>query len=172
MLWYRQAIFKSKGDKLSSSAECRIRTQGLRHLFASRLNAYIYIYIYASINLAIIGPDNGLSPDRRQAIIWSNAEIFLIEPLGKNFSDIWTEIHTFSFKEIYLKMSSGKWMNTDCSNIVHRNNPWQLVQAWCRIYASDVWSPLLQVMNDLSFVRHQTISSANADLLDAISFDI
>ena len=29
MLWHRQAIFESKGDKLSSSAECRIRTQGL-----------------------------------------------------------------------------------------------------------------------------------------------
>ena len=27
MLWHRQAIFESKGDKLSSSAECRIRTQ-------------------------------------------------------------------------------------------------------------------------------------------------
>ena len=27
MLWHRQAIFKSKGDRLSSSAECRIRTQ-------------------------------------------------------------------------------------------------------------------------------------------------
>ena len=40
MLWHRQAIFKSKGDKLSSSAECRIRTQGLRHLIASRLNAH------------------------------------------------------------------------------------------------------------------------------------
>ena len=39
MLWLRQAIFESKGDKLSSSAECRIRTQGLRHLFASRLKA-------------------------------------------------------------------------------------------------------------------------------------
>ena len=39
MLWHRQAIFESKGDKLFSSAECRIRTQGLRHLFASRLNA-------------------------------------------------------------------------------------------------------------------------------------
>ena len=39
MLWHRQAIFESKGDKLSYSAECRIRTQGLRHLFASRLNA-------------------------------------------------------------------------------------------------------------------------------------
>ena len=39
MLWHRQAIFESKEDKLSSAAECRIRTQGLRHLFASRLNA-------------------------------------------------------------------------------------------------------------------------------------
>ena len=39
MLWHRQAIFESKGDKLSSSAECRIRThQGLRHQIASRLN--------------------------------------------------------------------------------------------------------------------------------------
>ena len=28
MLWHRQAIFESKGDKLSSSAESRIRTQG------------------------------------------------------------------------------------------------------------------------------------------------
>ena len=27
MLWHRQAIFESKADKLSSSAECRIRTQ-------------------------------------------------------------------------------------------------------------------------------------------------
>ena len=27
MLWHRQAIFESKGDELSSSAECRIRTQ-------------------------------------------------------------------------------------------------------------------------------------------------
>ena len=43
MLWHRQAIFESKGDKLSSSAESRIRThQGLRHHFgiASRLNAH------------------------------------------------------------------------------------------------------------------------------------
>ena len=41
MLWHRQAIFESKGDKLSSSAEGRIRThQGLRHQIASRLNAH------------------------------------------------------------------------------------------------------------------------------------
>ena len=41
MLWHGQAIFESKGDKLSSSAESRIRThKGLRHQIASRLNAH------------------------------------------------------------------------------------------------------------------------------------
>ena len=39
MLGHRQAIFKSKGDKLCSSAECRIWTRGPRHQIASRLNA-------------------------------------------------------------------------------------------------------------------------------------
>ena len=39
MLWHRQAIFKSKGNKLCSSAECRIWTRGPRHQIASRLNA-------------------------------------------------------------------------------------------------------------------------------------
>ena len=32
--------------------------------------------------LTIIGSDNGLSPGRRQAIIWTNAGILLIGPLG------------------------------------------------------------------------------------------
>ena len=59
--------------------------------------------------LTIIGSDNGLSPDRRQAIIWTNAGILLIGTLGTNFNEILVEIHTFSFKNIYLKMSSGKW---------------------------------------------------------------
>ena len=59
--------------------------------------------------LTIIGSDNGLSPGRRQAIIWTNAGILLIGPLGTNFNEIFIEIHTFSFKKIHLKMSSGKW---------------------------------------------------------------
>ena len=60
-------------------------------------------------NLTIIGPDNGLSPGRRQAIIWTNDGILLIGPWGTNFSEILTDIHTFSFKKIHLKMSSVKW---------------------------------------------------------------
>ena len=49
--------------------------------------------------LTIIGSDNGLSPCRRQAIIWTNAGISLIGPLGTNFNDILTKIHTFSWKK-------------------------------------------------------------------------
>ena len=59
--------------------------------------------------LTIIGSDNGLSPGRRQAIIWTNAGISLIGPLGTNFSEILIEIETFSLKKMHLKMSSGKW---------------------------------------------------------------
>ena len=58
--------------------------------------------------LAIIGSGNGLSPDRHQAIIRTNAGILLIETLRTNFSGILTKIHTFSFKKIRLKMSAGK----------------------------------------------------------------
>ena len=59
--------------------------------------------------LTIIASDNGLSPERRQAIIWTNAGILLIRPLWTNFNKILIEIHTFSFKKIHLKMSSAKW---------------------------------------------------------------
>ena len=57
--------------------------------------------------LTITGLDNGLSPGRRQAIIWTNVGILLIWPLGTNFSEILIEIYTFSFKKIHLKMLSG-----------------------------------------------------------------
>ena len=41
--------------------------------------------------------------DRRQAIIWTNAGILLIETLGTNFSEILIKILTFSFKKMRLK---------------------------------------------------------------------
>ena len=56
----------------------------------------------------IIGSDNGLSPGRRQAILWTNAGILLMGPLRTNLSEILIEIHTFSFKKIHLKMSYEK----------------------------------------------------------------
>ena len=63
--------------------------------------------IYVS-NRSIIVSNNGLSPGRRQAIIWSNAGILIIGPLGTNFSEILAEITKFSFKKMYLKVSSAK----------------------------------------------------------------
>ena len=52
--------------------------------------------------LAIIGWDNGLSPDLRQAIISTNAG-----PLETNFSEILIEILAYSFKKMRMKVSSA-----------------------------------------------------------------
>ena len=75
-------------------------------------------------NLTVIGFDNGLSPGRCQAIIWTNTGIVLIGPLGTNSSEILIDIYTFSFKKMHLKMSSGKWgpffSRPQCVNICFR----------------------------------------------------
>ena len=59
--------------------------------------------------LIIICSDNGLSPRRHQAIIWTNAGILLIRPSEQNFSQILFRNQIFSFKKMHLKMSSAKW---------------------------------------------------------------
>ena len=77
----------------------------------------------------IIGSDNGLSPIGRQAIIWTNAGILLIRSSGTNFSEILSEIITFSFKKVRLKVSSAKWrpfclgLNVLMLNLLKANTP-------------------------------------------------
>ena len=56
--------------------------------------------------LSIVGLDNGLSPDRRQAIILTNDGILLIGPLGTNFSEILIEILTFLFESVVWEMAA------------------------------------------------------------------
>ena len=58
-------------------------------------------------NLSIIGSENGLSPGQRQAIIWTNAGILLIGPLGRKFNEILMEIQAFSFTKMRLIVSSA-----------------------------------------------------------------
>ena len=65
-------------------------------------------HIYVG-KLTIIASDNCLTPGRRQAIIWTNAGILLIGPLGTNVNEILLAIHTFSFKKLHLNMSSAEW---------------------------------------------------------------
>ena len=66
------------------------------------------MHVYVS-KLTIISSDNGLSPGRRQAIIWTNAGILSIGPIGIIVNEILFEIHIFSFRKFFLKMSSGRW---------------------------------------------------------------
>ena len=54
-------------------------------------------------NLTTTGSDNGLSPGRHQAIIWTNAGILLTGPPRTNDSEIFIEILTFPFKKVRLK---------------------------------------------------------------------
>ena len=68
--------------------------------------------------LTNIGSDNGLSPSRRQAIIWTNAGILLTGPLETNFSEIFIKIHIISFKKMLLKVLSGEWQPFCLSLIV------------------------------------------------------
>ena len=60
-------------------------------------------------NVTTIASDNGLSPGRRQAIIWTNVGILLIGPLWTNFSGMLIKISIFSFKKMCLRVSSAKW---------------------------------------------------------------
>ena len=59
--------------------------------------------------IIIIVSDDDLSPGWCQAIIWTNAGILLIGPLGIDFGEILIETNTFSFTKMHLKMSSAKW---------------------------------------------------------------
>ena len=60
-------------------------------------------------NRTIIGSDNGLSPCQRLPIIWTNAGILLIGPLGTDFGEISIKILIFLFKKMRLKVSSANW---------------------------------------------------------------
>ena len=48
---------------------------------------YYPLWMYASVNRLSIGSDNGVSPLRHQAIIWTNAGWLSIGHLGTRFSD-------------------------------------------------------------------------------------
>ena len=103
--------------------------------------------------VTIIVSDNGLSPGRRQAIIWNNAGILLIGTLGTNFSEILIEILTFSFKKMRLTVSSAKrqpfcpglnvlrrcsiiaaYANNDVISLSHTRLQFSYIGGECEIY--------------------------------------
>ena len=75
----------------------------------SKLTHWGRVILICISKLTIIGSDNGLSPGRRQAIIWTIDGILLIWPLRTKFSEVLIKIHILSSKKTHLKMFSAKW---------------------------------------------------------------
>ena len=57
--------------------------------------------------LTIIGSDNGLSPGWHQAIIWTNAGILLIGPLGTN-------LNKNLYRKLYMITQENAFVNVVC----------------------------------------------------------
>ena len=62
--------------------------------------------IYASVICVSVGSGNGLLPVRRQAIIWSNADLLSIGPLWTTSMKLKSKYKTFH--KMHLKMSYVK----------------------------------------------------------------
>ena len=84
---------------------CLVPLQTLIHVYLTHWGRVTHICVS---KLTIIGSDNGLSPDRSQAIILTNDGLLLIGSLGTNFREILIDILTFSFKKMRLNVSSAK----------------------------------------------------------------
>ena len=87
---------------LENTRRFHVLTHGgrVRHIWISKLTT--------------VGSDNGLSPDRRQAITWTNAEILLIQTSTTNLIEIISDIHTFPFLKMHLKMPSATFYRPQC----------------------------------------------------------
>ena len=114
------------------------------------------IRIYVG-NLTNIGSDNGLSPGRRQAIIWSrdssNAGILLMGLIGTNFSEVSSakyqplKFHWILFQMVQLTIFQHWFGAIQATS--HYLNQWWLV--YRRIYASHGLSELI-LCGNITFI--------------------
>ena len=135
-------------EKTQSLSQFRTMYDLSFHVCCRTPNCDVYLTHWGRVThicvskLTIIGSDSGLSPGRRQAIIWISAIILLIGFLGTNFSHILIRIQTFSFKKMQLK-SSAKWrpfcpgLNVTAKTEYFRSTD---VSRWCQIHLmSSTW---------------------------------
>ena len=124
--------------------------------------------------LAITGSDNGLPPDRRQAIIWTNAGLLLIEPLGTNFSEMLIEILTFSFKKMRLIVSSAKRRPFCFGLNVLTVGQHTCSSTWTYLYAKQSAAtskqPKTNVVHSRTHVKKTLIKHATKLLISALTF--
>ena len=89
--------------------------------------------LYASVKKATSGSENGLSPDRHQAIIWTNAGLVLIKSTRTNFCEIWIKVKQFLSKKINLKISSSNWrlFFLDLNVLTLSQSQWENLDDFC-----------------------------------------
>ena len=105
--WYLQQMWHisvcNRINRFWHVCHCMPGTYRTRGKYISQYLIEAEWRIYASVNFVNIGSDNGLSPEWRQAIIWTNAGFLSTGSLGINFSGIWVEIVKFSLKKCIWK---------------------------------------------------------------------
>ena len=118
---------------------------------------------YVSVTHTIIASDNGLSPVRRQAIIWTNAAILSIRLKGTCFSEISSKIQRFSVKKMHLKMLSAKWRTFCLSlNVLNHITTIDILGISCKMAVR--WKP----ENSTDDFYHIFFVSWNTDILCTI----
>ena len=88
------------------------------HLTPPKKSFYTFKIIFAFKTLLKKNEKNWSGTGKRKwsyDIIWPNGGILSIRPLGTNFSEIFNQ---FSFKNIHLKISSGKWRPSCLDHII------------------------------------------------------
>ena len=99
-----------------------------------------------SVKKGIIGSDNGLSPVRRQAIIWTNAEILSIRCLGTNNLQ-WNSnqntkvfIHENAFENVVYEMAAilSQPQCVDMVSVLGQNDADYITEAVIR--CADQWA--------------------------------
>ena len=100
---------------------CMLESITERHSTAvAKVFSFLFLYFF----LTLWGRVTHLCASKLTSI----AGILLIGPLVTNFSQIISEIHTFSFKKMRLNMSSGNWrpfclgLNVFKHRVVHEKN--------------------------------------------------
>ena len=73
--------------------------QCLKFCFISSLTHWGRVTHICVSKITIMGSDNGLSPDRRQAIIWTNARLLSIKPLRTYLNENLIKKQQFSLKK-------------------------------------------------------------------------
>ena len=82
-------------------------TYTIRNVFILSTLLPLGPHIY--VTWASMGSGNGLLLVRHQIITWTSADLLPVGPLWTDFSEILIRIQHFSFRKVYLTISTAKW---------------------------------------------------------------